>query len=89
MTGWIVTNAYVSDKDGNPVLEMGRYAVLEMKIPPNDSLSAALNYDWRGTGFNDGSIVNILLHVKKTFIPAQELFQVLLLIHLQGGQEYS
>ena len=53
MTGWIVTNAYVSDKDGNPVLEMGRYAVLEMKIPPNDSLSAALNYDWRGTGFND------------------------------------
>lgn len=49
----IVTNAYVSNKDGNPAVEMGKYAVLEMKIAPNDSLGAALNYDFRVTGFND------------------------------------
>lgn len=38
-----VTNAYVSDQDGNPV-RTGKYATLELKIAPNDSLGSALNY---------------------------------------------
>nr|WP_026695453.1 PHB depolymerase family esterase [Peribacillus kribbensis] len=40
----IVTKAYVSDKKGNPAQQMGQYAVLELKIAPNDSLGAGLNY---------------------------------------------
>jgi len=39
-----VTKAYVSDKDGNPAQQMGQDAVLELKIAPNDSLGAGLNY---------------------------------------------
>jgi predicted peptidase len=49
-----VTKAFVSDKDGNPVKKgSGKYAVLEMKIAPDDSLGSALNYDWQKTGFNN------------------------------------
>ncbi|WP_223594396.1 prolyl oligopeptidase family serine peptidase [Neobacillus bataviensis] len=48
-----VTKAYVSDKDGNPVVGMGKYVVLEMKIGPNVSLGSPLNYDFAGTRFND------------------------------------
>jgi predicted peptidase len=48
-----VTKAYVSDKDGNPAVETGKYVVLEMKIGPTVSLGSPLNYDWAGTQFND------------------------------------
>ncbi|RKL68457.1 peptidase [Salipaludibacillus neizhouensis] len=46
-----VTEAYVADKDGNPI-DKGRnkYAVLELEIAPTDSLGSALNYYNR---FND------------------------------------
>ncbi|MED4227863.1 prolyl oligopeptidase family serine peptidase [Neobacillus cucumis] len=47
----VVTKAYVSDKDGNPAQQMGQYVVLELKIAPDDSLGAGLNYDFT-TGFN-------------------------------------
>ncbi|MCM3163245.1 prolyl oligopeptidase family serine peptidase [Metabacillus litoralis] len=49
----IVKNAYVSDKHGKPAEKMGQYAVLEMEVSPTLSLSSAINYDWKGTGFND------------------------------------
>jgi predicted peptidase len=39
-----VTNAYVADKNGNPVVS-GKYAVLEMEIGPTVSLGSALNYN--------------------------------------------
>lgn len=48
-----VTKAYVSDKDGNPAVETGKYVVLELKIGPTVSLGSPLNYDWAGTRFND------------------------------------
>ncbi|QIZ06298.1 prolyl oligopeptidase family serine peptidase [Priestia megaterium] len=48
-----VTKAYVSDKDGKPAVETGKYAVLEMKIGPTVSLGSPLNYDFAGTRFND------------------------------------
>lgn len=48
-----ITNAYVSDKDGNPAKGTGKYVVLEMKFGPNVPLSIAMNYDWQKTGFND------------------------------------
>ncbi|MDR4945355.1 prolyl oligopeptidase family serine peptidase [Neobacillus cucumis] len=48
-----ITKAYVADKDGNPVVQTGKYVVLEMKIGPTDSLGSPLNYDWATTGFND------------------------------------
>lgn len=38
-----VINAYVSDKDGEPV-ERGRFVTLEMKIAPDLSLCSAMNY---------------------------------------------
>lgn len=47
-----VTKAYVSDKNGNPAVKTGKYAVLEMQIGPNLALSSAINYDWAGTGLN-------------------------------------
>jgi predicted peptidase len=47
-----VTNAYVADKDGNPAISTGKYAVLEMAIGPNVSLGSPMNYDF-GTGLND------------------------------------
>ncbi|MFB5674353.1 prolyl oligopeptidase family serine peptidase [Paenibacillus terreus] len=48
-----VTRAYVADKDGNPVKQTGRYAVLEMEIGPALTLGSAINYDSAGSGFND------------------------------------
>ncbi|MFD0693440.1 prolyl oligopeptidase family serine peptidase [Paenibacillus sp. GCM10027628] len=48
----LVTKAYVSDKDGDPAVKMGKYVVLEMQIGPNVTLGSAMNYDWAGTGFN-------------------------------------
>ncbi len=39
-----ITNAYVSDIDGNPK-DSGNYVVIEMKVAPNDNLGAALNFD--------------------------------------------
>lgn len=48
-----VTNAYVSDKNGNPAVQTGKYAVLEMQIGPAISLGSPLNYDWATTGLND------------------------------------
>lgn len=48
-----VAKAYVSDKDGNPAVETGKYVVLELKIGPTVSLGSPLNYDWAGTRFND------------------------------------
>lgn len=47
-----VINAYVSDKDGNPAVQTGKYAVLEMEIGPALSLGSAINYDWAKTGYN-------------------------------------
>ncbi len=38
-----VTKAYVSDKEGNPVVR-GKYATLELEIGPSITLSSALNY---------------------------------------------
>ncbi|RCW47834.1 prolyl oligopeptidase family serine peptidase [Paenibacillus prosopidis] len=46
-----VINAYVSDKDGNPAVQTGKYAVLEMEIGPELSLGSALNFVWP-PGFN-------------------------------------
>lgn len=48
-----VTKAYVSDENGNPAVQSGKYAVLEMQIGPNISLGSPLNYDWRNTRLND------------------------------------
>lgn len=48
-----VTEAYVSDNDGNPAVATGKYVVLEMKIGPTVSLGSPLNYDFAGTRFND------------------------------------
>lgn len=47
-----VTNAYVADKDGNPAVQTGKYAVLEMEYGPTLALSSALNYQV-ATGRND------------------------------------
>ncbi|UUZ95291.1 prolyl oligopeptidase family serine peptidase [Paenibacillus sp. P25] len=47
----VVTKAYVSDKNGDPAVKMGKYVVLEMQIGPNVSLGLPINYD-RRTGFN-------------------------------------
>ncbi|MFS0778472.1 prolyl oligopeptidase family serine peptidase [Neobacillus sp. 3P2-tot-E-2] len=48
-----VTNAYVSDKDGNAIDQgRGKYAVLEMEIGPNDLLGSTVNYDF-ASGHND------------------------------------
>jgi predicted peptidase len=48
-----VTNAYVSDKDGNQIDNgTGKYAVLEMEIGPNDLLGSTVNYDF-ASGHND------------------------------------
>ncbi len=47
-----VTNAYVADKDGNPAVQTGQYAVLEMEYGPTLALSSALNYQVT-TGRND------------------------------------
>jgi predicted peptidase len=48
-----VTNAYVSDKDGNAIDQgRGKYAVLEMEIGPNDLLGSTVNYDFV-SGHND------------------------------------
>ncbi|KNY29448.1 prolyl oligopeptidase family serine peptidase [Pseudobacteroides cellulosolvens] len=38
-----ITKAYVSDRNGTPAL-VGKYAVLEMEIGPNVSLSSPINY---------------------------------------------
>jgi predicted peptidase len=48
-----ITKAYVSDKNGKPAVQTGKYVVLEMEIGPNLSISSAINYDWAGSGFND------------------------------------
>ncbi|MFS0637738.1 prolyl oligopeptidase family serine peptidase [Mesobacillus foraminis] len=40
-----VTKAFVADKNGNPAVGAGKYAVLEMEIGPNVSLSSAMNFD--------------------------------------------
>jgi predicted peptidase len=47
-----VTKAYVADKNGNPVVKTGKYAVLEMEKGPDVSLGAAMNFDL-GTFLND------------------------------------
>ena len=47
-----VTNAYVSDEKGNPAVETGKYAVLEMQIGPDVSLGSSLNYDFANTQLN-------------------------------------
>lgn len=47
-----VTKAYVADKSGKPAVGTGKYAVLEMEIGPNVSLSSAMNFDL-GTYLND------------------------------------
>jgi len=47
-----VKKAYVSDKDGQPAVHTGKYAVLEMEVGPAVSLGAPLNYDEYGTGLN-------------------------------------
>lgn len=48
-----VTNAYVSDKDGNQIDKgRGKYAVLEMEIGPSDLLGSTVNYDF-ASGHND------------------------------------
>jgi predicted peptidase len=47
-----VTNAYVADKDGNPAVSTGKYAVLEMEIGPTVSLGSPMNYNL-STGLND------------------------------------
>jgi len=39
-----VTNAYVSDENGNKK-DSGEYVTIEMKVAPNDNLGAALNFD--------------------------------------------
>lgn len=49
----VVTNAYVSDRNGDPVRKMGRYVVLEMTIGPAETLGSPLHYDAAGTGHND------------------------------------
>ncbi|GFP74479.1 prolyl oligopeptidase family serine peptidase [Clostridium fungisolvens] len=38
-----ITKAYVSDKDGNAV-DSGNYAVLEMSVGPDDTLSSPINF---------------------------------------------
>ncbi len=43
--GRTVKKAYVSDKDGQPAVHTGKYAVLEMEVGPAVSLGAPLNYD--------------------------------------------
>ncbi|MDC7772062.1 prolyl oligopeptidase family serine peptidase [Priestia megaterium] len=47
-----VKKAYVSDKDGQPAVHTGKYAVLEMEVGPAVSLGAPLNYDEYSTGLN-------------------------------------
>lgn len=48
-----VTNAYVSDKNGNQIENgRGKYAVLEMEIGPTDLLGSTVNYDFT-SGHND------------------------------------
>lgn len=47
-----VTNAYVSDKNGKPAVQTGKYAVLEMEIGPTVTLGSAMNFDL-GTFLND------------------------------------
>ncbi|WP_219837182.1 prolyl oligopeptidase family serine peptidase [Paenibacillus sp. R14(2021)] len=46
-----VINAYVSDKDGNRVVQTGKYAVLEIEIGPDVTLGSALNFAYP-PGFN-------------------------------------
>jgi predicted esterase len=48
----VVTKAYVSDKNGDPAVKMGKYVLLEMQMGPNVTLGSAMNYDWAGTGLN-------------------------------------
>jgi predicted peptidase len=48
----IVKKAYISDKDGQPAVHTGKYAVLEIEVGPAVSLGAPLNYDEYGTGLN-------------------------------------
>ncbi len=46
-----VVRAYVSDQDGNPIDQDGRYATLELEIGPTLSLGSAIHYNG-ATGFN-------------------------------------
>ncbi|WP_208586157.1 prolyl oligopeptidase family serine peptidase [Gracilibacillus suaedae] len=48
-----VNHAYVADKNGNPAKKMGKYAVLELAIGPDQTLGSPMNYDWQTTGFNN------------------------------------
>lgn len=64
-----VLNAYVSDASGNPV-NKGQYVTIEMPVGPQETLTAALNYDPRSrlndwvdarytiTRSSDGLVVN-------------------------------
>lgn len=47
-----VTKAYVADKNGDPAVQRGKYAVLEMEIGPAVTLGSPMNFDLR-TFFND------------------------------------
>ncbi|WP_160724967.1 prolyl oligopeptidase family serine peptidase [Bacillus sp. USDA818B3_A] len=47
-----VIKAYVADKQGNPAVKTGKYAVLEMEIGPADTLGSPMNFDL-GTFLND------------------------------------
>ncbi|WNS78639.1 prolyl oligopeptidase family serine peptidase [Domibacillus sp. DTU_2020_1001157_1_SI_ALB_TIR_016] len=47
-----VTKAYVADKHGNPAVQTGKYAVLEMEIGPTVTLGSPMNFDM-GTFLND------------------------------------
>lgn len=49
-----VTNAYVSDENGDPLSEgTGSYAVIEMDYGPTITLSSPMNYDFANSGHND------------------------------------
>lgn len=47
-----VTKAYVADKNGNPAVKTGKYAVLEMEIGPSVTLGSPMNFDL-GSFLND------------------------------------
>ncbi|NRD78176.1 prolyl oligopeptidase family serine peptidase [Bacillus sp. BRMEA1] len=80
-----VTKAYVSDKDGNPAVKTGKYAVLELKIAPSDSLGSALNYDWAGTGFNNWVDSNYTITQQKDIVTSAGTVSGLVADTFAGG----
>lgn len=79
-----VTNAFVSDQNGNPVKGSSKYAVLEMQIGPTDSLGSALNYDWQKTGFNNWVTYNYTITQMKDILTPHGSVSGLVITKLAG-----